>query len=260
MICAVWESPYHIASTMVNFQKRLALSHLLGMMQESAWVHADHLGQGYRQTHARGVAWVIVRQRVEMARWPEWEDEITVRTWLRPPGAAMVTRDFEFVRGSETVGRACAHWITIDETHRRPVRLGFPDDPNLFRQRDHLVIEPRKLPPMAGLVPLERFEVRTSDLDLHGHVNNRRFADWLLDSLPLEMHHQHDLCNYEIDFLTEVSLGETVQIEGSSLAALRPGDCADFLGRRLSDGQVIFSARLRAEPRRPQSHAATVAS
>lgn len=249
MIYAVWESRYPIASTLVNFQKRLSLSHLLGLMQESAWVHAAHLGQGHRETHARGAAWVLVRQRVEMEQWPSWEQELVLRTWLRPPGAAMVVRDFEFFLDDHKVGQAAAHWITIDERHRRPVRLGFPDNPALFRQEGHLLIEPRKLAASSELALLERFQVRTSDLDLHGHVNNTRFADWILDSLPLSVHQENHLREYEINFLAEANPQETVEVHGTPWNALKPGDSIHFQGRRSLDGRSLFQARLQGERR-----------
>ena len=246
MIQAIWTQPYKTASYMVNFEKKLALPFLLSMMQESAWDHAAHLGQGHHETSARGAAWVIVRQRVEMWEWPHWEEVMTLRTWLRPPSAAMVVRDFQFYLGERQVGQAAAHWITIDEGHRRPVRLGFPDNPALFRQDGHLEIEPSKLVVPEELVLLEEFRVHNSDLDLHGHVNNTRFADWILNSLPLSMLRSHRLTDYEINFLAEANPEETVSVFGTALATLRPGDSGYFQGRRTSDGKPLFNARLRA--------------
>ena len=231
---------------MVNFQKKLALPYLLSTMQESAWDHAAHLGQGHRETSARGAAWVIVRQRVEMWEWPNWEEVMTLRTWLRPPSAAMVVRDFEFFLEDRQIGRAAAHWITIDEQHRRPVRLGFPDNPNLFRQEGHPDFEPTKLTLPSELVRLEQFQVRNTDLDLHGHVNNTRFSEWILNSLPLSMLRQHRLTEYEINFLAEANPEETVSVHGVPLASLRPGDSGYFQGRQVSDGKVLFNARLKA--------------
>lgn len=246
VIQAIWTDHYKTASYMVDFEKKLALPFLLSVMQESAWEHAAHLGQGHRETSARGVAWVIVRQRVEMWEWPRWEEVMTLRTWLRPPSAAMVVRDFEFFLNERQIGQAAAHWITIDEEHRRPVRLGFPDNPALFRQDGHPDFEPRKLSLPPDLVRLEEFQAQNSDLDLHGHVNNTRFADWLLNSLPLAMLRAHRLTEYEINFLAEANPGERVTVFGSPLASLRPGDSGYFQGLRTEDDKTLFHARLRA--------------
>lgn len=246
MIQAIWTDHYKTTSFLVNFEKKLALPSLLSLMQESAWEHAAHLGQGHRETSARGVSWVIVRQRVEMWEWPSWGDLLALRTWLRPPSAAMVVRDFEFFLGERKIGQAAVHWITIDEDHRRPVRLGFPDNPALFRQAGHLEIEPSKLADVEGLVRLEVFQVQNSDLDLHGHVNNTRFADWILNSLPLAILRSHRLTEYEINFLAEANPGERVAIHGTPLTRLRPGQSGRFEGRRMGDERAIFKARLRA--------------
>lgn len=224
---------------MVDFQCRLSLQNLLNLMQETAWRHADHLGHGYAVTNARGAAWVLIRQRVEMERWPEWEEQLQVRTWLRPPQAVTITRDFEFLVGDELVGRAAAHWITIDQASRRPIPLVFPDQPGQFREHNHLEWEPTRLFFSQPGPILAEFEVRPGDLDMNRHANNTRFAQWLLDALPWAVHETQILRRYEVNFLAEVRLGDKVAIrtvEGRSGRG--------FQGWRAADDRVLFTTRL----------------
>lgn len=212
-------------------------------MQEMAWAHASHLDHGYARTRAEGSSWVIARQRIEMDRWPDWEESVTISTWLRPPGPVIVVRDFEFFVDGRKVGQAAAHWLVINHQTRRPSRLPFPDNPSLFRQDQHLSIEPDKIGVVDGLPVLAEFIVRHSDLDMNGHVNNTRFAQWVLDTLPLAYHAGHKLDRYQINFLAEARPGESLCVHGSPRfeASTMP-----FYGRRSSDQTLLFTVEYKS--------------
>jgi acyl-ACP thioesterase len=112
----------------------------------------------------------------------------------------------------------------------------------LFRQDGHLTIEPKKLQVSKGLLKLTDFQVRTTDLDMNGHVNNTRFAQWVLDSLPLEAHEAHQLRSYEINFLAEARYRDRISIQA-------PVGRADhfFQGHRYGDDKLLFVAKLGGE-------------
>lgn len=245
MIQSTWIASFEVSSFLVNSNKKLSLHGLISLMQEMAWSHAGHLGYGYARTRAQGGSWVIARQRIEVQRWPDWGETLTIRTWLRPPGSVIVVRDFEFLVGTEKVGEAAAHWLTISHQTRRPTRLPFSEDPAQFRQEGHLSIEPQKLTIDPPLQSLASYVVRPSDLDMNGHVNNTRFAQWVLDSLPMEFHEKYRLPRYQINFLAEVRPGEGLSVWGTPWVA--SGEQHSFLqGRRDSDGEVLFNVELEA--------------
>ncbi|MCA9781023.1 MAG: hypothetical protein KC800_30095 [Candidatus Eremiobacteraeota bacterium] len=239
---AIWTEEYDITSYLVDFRKRLSLQGLLNLLQEAAWRHAAHLGHGYEETRSVGTFWVLVRQLVQVDVWPLWEEKLPIRTWLRPPISVVVTRDFELSVAGRPVGRAAAHWLTIDHHTRRPSPLPFPKDTGLFRKDGHLSIEPKKLQVFKELQQLTEFQVRTSDLDMNGHVNNTRFAQWVLDSLPLEVLEAHELRSYEINFLAEAHHRERIDIR-------TPIGRTDhyFQGHRTEDDRLLFVAKIDIE-------------
>ncbi len=242
----IWQTEFQVSSFLVDANRRLGLYGLLSLMQESAWSHASHLGFGYARTRESGGSWVVARQRVEMERWPRWEEAVTVRTWLRPPGAVLVTRDFEFLVADQSVGYASAHWLTIDHRSRKPTRIPFPDNPALFRQEEHLTFDPFKIEILETLRSLTEFEVRHSDLDMNGHVNNVRFSQWVLDTLPPTAHSIYSLQSYQVNFLNEARPGDIIEILGPDLSSARPGVEIPFQGRRKTDGRIIFVTRMKA--------------
>lgn len=243
---ALWRDTFSVTSFLVDFNKRLSLFGLLNLFQEVAWRHADHLEVGYRQTSAQGSSWVLAKQLVEIRRWPAWGDEITIESWLRPPSSVLLTRDFVVWVGQERYAQAACHWVTIDHGSRRLVSLPFPPGADYFRSDDHLAINPIRLMPTSPMSLVEQVKVRSSDLDMNGHVNNTRYAQWLLDALPLPVLKGHELTSYQVNFLAEATTGDEVEL----WAPAQTREELEFQGRR-KDGTVLFNARLEGRPSRP---------
>ena len=116
----------------------------------------------------------------------------------------------------------------------------------LSRNDGGLILTPTKIPPADDLETLARFRVQTSDLDANGHVNNVRYAQWILDA-PGHAHQTHVVRDYEVNFLAETSVGDDVIIEWDG-ASGPPTDALRFQGRRAGDGRIVFAARLQVLP------------
>jgi len=54
--------------------------------------------------------------------------------------------------------------------------------------------------------------VRYSDIDMHHHVNNTIYIEWILDSYPFEMNQTHQIHTFEINFLAESSYGDEISV------------------------------------------------
>jgi acyl-ACP thioesterase len=242
MTQAIWTQSYAVNTIVVNAQKRLGLVGLLSILQDVAWAHAEHLGHGYETTMKRGAIWVLSRQKLVMADWPIWRDELLVRTWIRPIRGPLVHRDYEMLIGDRRVGEGTASWLTLDAKTRRPVRPAAAGTQFERPTDGALASTPEKIAVRQDLTEATRFPVRNSDLDLNGHVNNTRYAQWILDSAPSETHRTYRVDRYEVNFLTEVQVGDAVAIERAPFEA--PPKPLYFLGRRLSDGAPAFAARL----------------
>ena len=246
----IWTQTYDVNTIVLDHHKRLGLFGLLNLLQDIAWLHAKHLGWGYEALVEHGTAWVLVRQKLVMADWPVWGDVVEVRTWPRGVIGALAVREFEIVAGDRKFGECSTSWLIIDAQTRRPTKI----DREAFRKNTRtegcLAIEAGKITPQTGLKPVATFQVRNSDLDVNGHVNNTRYAQWILDSIALEALAAYRLDEYEVNFLAETNVGDTVAIERTEIEP-SPASPArwQFQGRRMPEDKVVFVARLGATPR-----------
>lgn len=242
----VFVQNYLVNSFLVNPQKKLGIYALLNLLQDTAWTHASLLGHGYEETLAQKTAWVLTRQKVVMNNWPTWGEKLTVKTWVRPLKGPFAVRDFEILSGNNVIGSSSTSWVLMNVETRTAVlenlSLSFK-----ARKDYQLNYDAGKVSITHTLEPRATFEVRNSDLDMNEHVNNTRYVQWLLDSIPREWHKRYALLSYEVNFISETHSGDTIDI---LMSPERPEETEDFevQFQGLRKGKAVFSARMQVRP------------
>lgn len=245
----LYEKEYHITSFLTNTRGNLGLYALLNLLQDVAHFHANILGLGYEQMIANKIFWVLTRQKLVMTKWPKWEDRILIKTWVRLSASAFTNRDFAIYLNDEKIGEATTSWMTLDAETRRPKSI---DHKELFANLNRLEkisIEDEKIIPEKTEQPtLAEFKVRNSDIDQNNHVNNTKYAQWILDAIPFQAHHEYNLTSYSINFVAETKLNDIVKIQNGPRTNEQENSFeTQFQGVRSSDGKIVFVAKLGAK-------------
>jgi acyl-ACP thioesterase len=244
----IWQREAKVNTLVVNPQKRLGLVGLLSLLQDAAWEHADAMGFGYQALLRRDSLWALTKQRLRMERWPEWGGQVEIRTWSRPLQGFIARRDFEILEAGSQIGTCSTEWIILSARTRRPQRLGLEDFAPRCRPDHPLDHDPAKLDPKADWKDLAEFTVRHSDLDMQGHVNNTRYAQWVLDAIPSQWHSAVTLREFEANFLAETHLGEAIQVQAAPPDQAGPGLARRrFQGLRQADAKSVFLCQLTFE-------------
>lgn len=245
-----WSENFKITSLLVNPMGRLGLYGLLNLLQETAWMHAEAIGFGMHAMEQQGLYWVLTRQTVQMKKWPSFKQSISIETWLRPPEGAFVTREFLIKDSQDQILGSCAtSWLALD----RQTGKILPSQ-NL-RPWEHICLDratgltTEKIPVAGDYEKLARFRVRNSDLDINQHVNNCKYAQWILDSIPYDLHKTLKLNSYSVNFLAETYLEDKVEIDRSLQATSdsETSGASVYRGIRSGDEKVLFTARLEWE-------------
>lgn len=171
---------------------------ILNLLQEAASLNAEELGFSKSNFALRGenISWVLTRIRLQMSRYPKWEESVRVSTWPRGGRRIVAWRDFE-IHGADgaRLGLATSEWMLIDLATRRIVPVP-ADILSLVPQDRPAVLGPDPFTKLrwtesgeggrdkdAARRPL-RFRAKRSDIDLNGHVNNVHYAEWCLEAAP----------------------------------------------------------------------------
>lgn len=235
---------YEVSFSDIDFTKKLKLSALFNYFQDIGSTAAEELGFGYDAMEKRGVAWVLIRMRVDILRNPELYEAIELETWPQESRKIEHERDY-LVRSSsgEIVVRAVSSWVTIDVLERKiktdgSVKINYPVPP----KEKAIDCKLGKIKALSEPVPVYRKTVGYSDVDLNGHINNARYIDFIMDCFSVEEHKKYGVKSIEVNYVNEALSGDVIELTKDVSEA---GDGLAYIeGLRSSDGKVIFKAQL----------------
>ena len=196
---------------------RATMVSVCNWLQEAASLNAETLAFSKSDFEAAGenISWVLTRLKVRIARFPKWEEKVSILTFPRGGRRIVAYRDFVLTGadGAE-LGRATSEWMLIDLASRKIVAI--PDGvfaaANTVRE------------PVFGEEPFAKlrwdckaespdalaFRARRGDIDLNGHVNNVHYVEWLMEGRPEAAGPCHEI---DIVFKSETLAGEEVRVE-----------------------------------------------
>jgi len=189
---------------------------LLDGMQETAGRHAEKLGVGVRDLHAKGLTWVLARLHVKVSHVPPAGQTVHIATW--PAGRHRLFAVREFRLGDEAdneILRATSAWALMNMDTRRPSRLD-PHLPVFIRHPQRMINDDfSPLPPVQKAGSQASFRAAAADIDINDHVNNTVYLGWALRAVPADVH-SGGLLSLEAAFLGEARLGDEILCRSES--------------------------------------------
>jgi acyl-ACP thioesterase len=240
-----WTETFRVRSYDVAPHGRAAIQALCNYFQEAAGNHAEQLGFSRDAMLEHGTAWVLMRLRIAVERYPEWQHTVTVETWPSGVDGLYATREFVLRDADgDLLARGTSAWAVIDVERRRPTRIPSElddlDPPDRPRPID---FASRRVPSLGRVDRERRFDVRFSDLDLNQHVNNVRYVEWALEAAPEPVLLHQQPADIDIQFRAETTFGQAV------VTQLQQDD-GRFLHRvqRAGDDRVVAQATTQWAP------------
>lgn len=234
----VWERSFEITASMVNLNGNLGIFGLINYLQDISYLHGSILGYGYDQLIEKNIIVVALGQKIKMKRWPRLGDKISFKTWLRPISHKVLYRDVEVFLGNELIGECSLSFALINKDLKKMVSPAQFSDLSAVTFEKVLGLTANKIELEENLHLVDERKVRITDLDFHHHVNNTKYTYWALDSLDIEVHKNFLVSDFEINFISEAKLGESIQIYRSRVE--EDVSNGQFVGIRETDNQKIF--------------------
>ena len=235
-----YRESFTIRSSEVHPSGRAKLQSICDLMQETAGNHALKLDFDISQLLEDNLTWILHRLHIQMDQYPGWRDTVTIKTWPSSGDTIRAYRDFELLdRDSNRIGRALSYWLMLNTETRRPVRMPRQILDMAPRDISHVLnLRKERIPALTDPEVSRTFEVRRSDLDLNQHVNNVKYVEWILETIP----DYNDVQELDIEFHAECRYGDTVI---SDLAKGAEPDTYRHRIRRSSDGNTVALAQSR---------------
>ncbi|WP_263789464.1 acyl-[acyl-carrier-protein] thioesterase [Salinibacter sp.] len=219
MTAGIWTDEVRVRSYDVTPQGTASVLALADYFQEAAGRHAAELGVSMTDLRADGQAWVLAFMHMQIERLPHQNESIRIETWPSGLESASAHREFVFhdEEGAMLAG-GTSRWFVFDVDRRRPVRpprvladIEGPDRPGPIDQ------DLDALPAPVHTDREQTFTARYHDLDLNRHVNNVRYLEWALETLPAAVLDERRCLGFAVQFEAETRLGDPVRASAEQI-------------------------------------------
>lgn len=247
----IYERMFAVTSADTDRYGRLKPSHILSFLQEVAGDHSAILGTDRDSLMRKDLFWAVIRHRVQVTRLPGSGEKLTVQTWPMPTTRTAYPRStVAYDESGNECFRGISLWVLMDAESRAMVLPGKSGVTVSGMLTGSELAVPGSMALQNAGKKMAR-TVRYTDLDVNGHMNNCRYLDWAVDTLPGSFHGAHQVSEFTVNYLSEAREGENLELhyqltDGPCLGvdALRsgevsPGHARVFSARMLFDDSVL---------------------
>ena len=164
-----------------------------------------------------GVVFVATRYQIRIDRYPVSGERVLVRSWLSPIVNKYVIRNYLLIDESgEIFGRAINSATTFNLKKRTGEDLSAGVNLTKIKTPDMEPALPNvfeKIPDVVSPVYAHKIDVRYFDCDFYQHVNNTKYIEWCIETLPIEFLKKHTLYEIDINFKKESSIGDRLIVK-----------------------------------------------
>lgn len=208
----VYTTQYFVSTLHADCTGRCKPSALLRFAQDAACEHCAQLGTDWDSMAKHRYFWAVIRQRMEISRYPKEGETVTMKTWPMPTTRVAYPRATEgFDAEGNSLFKVISLWVIMDMDTRSMILPGKTGIgvPGICLGTE--LKAPGGIPVFEG--SKEAFRTVTySDLDVNGHMNNTRYLDWICDLLPAAFHKEHPMKAVSICYMSEALEAQSLRL------------------------------------------------
>lgn len=216
-------------------------SAVLVYFEETSGLHMRSVGRSLDEMHIKEKrGFILSRIGIVFHNPVAAYSEITVNTFTGASAGFSSPRYFEMFADGEKAAEATSIWALVDLESRRPIKISEFDFGFEHEERELEGIPTRvSIPKTTEFAVVGKREIRYSDIDYNGHMNNTKYPDMLMDYIPNpETAVLHSMV---LSFRHEATLGHTLTVERAEIEG-------GYLFRTVDgDGTVCLEAEVKLE-------------
>ncbi|WP_229720493.1 acyl-[acyl-carrier-protein] thioesterase [Winogradskyella helgolandensis] len=186
---------------------------MLALLEETAADHCYSIDHSLFDLFKENIGWVLFSGVLQMDRYPNYKEKITIRTWLSSYSSIKGYREnLIFDENENIIGRAKGLWVFFDIEKRRPTPIyeDIKEKWSYCNETSIAINIKKKINAVEYADYLGKFKVNRFDTDMNKHVNNIRYLQWVIESIPEEIVNTHFLHVIDGRFIAEAQFGDNV--------------------------------------------------
>jgi len=186
---------------------------ILTLLEETAADHCLSINQSLYDLEKQNIGWVLLSGFMKMERYPIYKEKITIRTWLSGYSAIKgIRQNIIYDEQKNIIGRAKGLWVFFDIKRRRPIQIldSIKEKWSHYDEEcvNHDIIA--KIKAIDSSTKIKEFMINRYDVDSYQHVNNIRYLQWLMESIPEEIFDNYFLHSIDGRFISEAQYEDTI--------------------------------------------------
>jgi acyl-ACP thioesterase len=186
---------------------------ILTLLEETAADHCYSINHGLYDLEAQDIGWVLLSGVMEMAHYPKYKEKIIIRTWLSSYSTIKGIREnLIYNEQGNIIGRAKGLWVFFDINRRRPIQI-FDGIKEKWGSNHEECINhdiSMKIEAIDSGKYANEFRINRFDVDTNLHVNNIRYLQWMIESIPKDITDNYDLSYIDGRFIAEAHYGDII--------------------------------------------------
>lgn len=231
-----------ILPSMCDRMERLRIVDALDLFEDTATLHAENFEIGPSGMDKRNYFWVITKIRIHVNRLPDMMDSVELNTWIQKSERVRCERDFSFVIGDEQLIYGRSIWAIISRDTKKLVHMD-----EVYPKLDFNILPPDDRPfakidkNFDDAEGIGEYKVRSSDIDLGGHLNNVNYVRAMLGCFTCDELEELNISELELSFISQTYEGETLRFKCRRVGEKgADGRVALEIGAVNEEGKLVF--------------------
>jgi len=199
----------------IDNKNKLTLPTLIHYLEDIAILHSDDLGYSLEYFDESHQGFMLLKWSINIYQWPKFKQTVHLKTTPYSFKKFLANRAFKaYDPDGNLIADADTVWVFCDTKTRRPVRVSdemhnnfgvTTESANLFSNLDDVE-------PITEGAYKTQITVQKTDIDTNNHVNNVRYIEWALQSLPDDFISTHAVTSLRAHYKKELQLGDQAEL------------------------------------------------
>ena len=199
---------------MCDSEAKLGVPNTFALFMDVATEHAEALGIGATNLMPRGLFWLTVKTKVIFHERPRMMERVTVTTWPGPAESLRCPRYYTVEQNGARLIEGKTEWAVMEmETGKLHSATDiYPAE--LVPLADTVCDGPflRVRPDFSDGEEIGAYTVRSTDIDLGGHMNNAAYVRAVIGAIPTAILREKPIREADFLFRTPCYEGDTLTL------------------------------------------------
>ena len=172
----VFERDFIIPPSACDASGCLSYPGAFSVFMDLATEHAERLGVGLSAMRMKDRFWLTVKTKIVYFERPALSETVRLLTWPEKPGPLRFNRSYELRRGDALLIAGRTEWAVLNTaTGALAPSADIMPEGMVYERSSALTESYARIPPRFEAAPFASYRVRSTDIDLGGHMNNAAY-------------------------------------------------------------------------------------